>query len=621
MCFWESRMNRKTQKLVIIFSVLAVLLLFSFFLKDVLIPYVRLEIKNDTAGATELLRDRGLLGFLTVIFVEALQMVVVFIPAEFIQISSGLSYPFWVAILLCDLGVCLGATLIYLLVKVFSFKSDAYDKNRELINRLAAGGKKERNVILLLYFLFIMPLIPFGAICYYASGKKLRYPAYIRTVATGVIPSIVTSNLMGAAGKYFIRNELPLPLLILIIVLLGGALFLALFLFLDKVYFKEDDGTPDSVLYGAFFKLVHLLRGRKQRLLLENEAMEGVGKPYVLLCNHASFYDFYYVHKLIKGDRAALVVNKHIVDTPILKKLAKKMGLIPKKLFNPDMGSTVGMLRAVKSGYPIYIFPEARLSITGVNYPIIEKCGGFCKKLGVDVVIARIDGAFQANPKWRRRFLKSDIRVSVRRVIKKDELSALTAQELDRIIEEEIRFDDFASPLNAYRNKDLAKGLENVIYRCPDCGALYRMKTSGNRLFCAECRLEYRMEPDMTLTSPEGSRTTINELYERIKAMEKEDLDHLRLEASVSTVIFSDKKPRRRRERGVCEMTKEGFGYRSESGEFRLSFDKLPALPFSCGKEFELYHNGDLYYFYPDTERLQIARWALIVDIIREETV
>ena len=42
--------------------------------------------------------------------------------------------------------------------------------------------------MLLLYFLFIMPLIPFGAICYYASGKKLRYAPYIRTVATGVIP-------------------------------------------------------------------------------------------------------------------------------------------------------------------------------------------------------------------------------------------------------------------------------------------------------------------------------------------------------------------------------------------------------------------------------------------------
>jgi uncharacterized membrane protein YdjX (TVP38/TMEM64 family) len=612
-------MSRRTQKLIIIVSVLAVILLFSFFLKDILVPYIGLEIKNDTAGATELLRDKGVLGFLTVVFVEALQMVVVFIPAEFIQISSGLSYPFWLAVLLCDLGVCLGATLIYLLVRLFSFNTNTYDKNRELIDRLAAGGKKERSVVLLLYFLFIMPLIPCGAICYYASGKKLRYAPYIRTVATGVIPSIVTSNLMGAAGKFFIRNELPLPVLILIIVLLGGLLFLALFLFLDKVYFKENDGTPDSVIYGAFFKLVGLLRGRRQRLHLDNEAMDNVEKPYVLLCNHASFYDFYYVHKLIRGDRAALVVNKHIVDKPILGKLSKKMGLIPKKLFNPDMASTMGMLRAVKAGYPIYIFPEARLSITGVNYPIIEKCGGFCKKLGVDVVLARIDGAYQANPKWRKRFYKSDIRVSVRRVIKKDELNGMTAAELDRIIEEEIHFDDNASPINSYRKKDMAKGLESIIYRCPDCGALYSTSTRGNTLCCSACGAEYHMEPDMTLTAPSGAHTNANELYSRIAAMERAELHKLCLEAPVHTVIFSDGKPRKRRERGFCRLTGEGFFYRSENEEFTIALDKLPALPFSVDTEFELYRGGDLYYFYPDETKRQVTRWALIVDLFKEE--
>ena len=52
--------------------------------------------------------------------VEALQEVVVFIPAEFIQISSGLSYPFYIALLLCDLGACLGATIIYVLVNLIT---------------------------------------------------------------------------------------------------------------------------------------------------------------------------------------------------------------------------------------------------------------------------------------------------------------------------------------------------------------------------------------------------------------------------------------------------------------------------------------------------------------------
>ena len=66
-------------------------------------------------------------------------------------------------------------------------------------------------------------------------------------------------------------------------------------------------------------------------------------------------------------------------------------------------------------------------------------------------------------------------------------------------------------------------------------------------------------------------------------------------------------------------MTCEGFSYRSDSESFTVTFDKLPALPFSVDTEFELYRGGDLYYFYPDETKRQVTRWALIVDIIKEE--
>ena len=48
--------------------------------------------------------ERGFIGFLTVTLIEALQMVVIFIPAEFIQLTSGMSYPWWLAMILCDIN-------------------------------------------------------------------------------------------------------------------------------------------------------------------------------------------------------------------------------------------------------------------------------------------------------------------------------------------------------------------------------------------------------------------------------------------------------------------------------------------------------------------------------------
>ena len=61
------------------------------------------------------------------------------------------------------------------------------------------------------------------------------------------------------------------------------------------------------------------------------------------------------------------------------------------------------------------------------------------------------------------------------------------------------------------------------------------------------------------------------------------------------------------------------FSYRSANMDFSIPTEKLPALAFSCGTEFELYHEGELCYFYPKENPLQTARWALLVDLLRKE--
>lgn len=608
-------MKKRTQRIIIFASLITVLALFAFFLKDILIPYVKMELNHDLDGAKELLTGKGVFGFLTVVLVEALQMVVIFIPAEFIQISSGMSYPFYIAILLCDAGICLGATIIYVLVRVFRFDNERFDEKERMIDRIAATRKKHRNTVLLLYFLFIMPFIPFGAICYYGSRRDLKYGCYILTVATGVIPSIVTSNLMGAATKYFLSRDLPLWLLVLIIAALAVLLFGILFLFLDRVYLKENDGTPDSVIYGAFFRFVHFIRKRRQRLTLDNSLLKDVKPPYVVLCNHESFYDFYYLKQLIPDVNPAFVVNRHYISMPVIRTLAKKAGFIPKRLFHTDMVTPVKILRAIRGGYPVAIFPEGRLSLTGVQNPIVEHSASFYQKLNADLVLVKISGAYFANPKWRSAFYPSDITVRVERVITAQEAKAMTEAALNEAIESALRYDESALAQNVYPQKNKAKGLQNVLFRCIDCGALYTLRGEGNTLTCTACGAAHTLNERYRFTdAPE----TIHAYYRRIADAERKELDRLHLETPVKTVIFREKGRYKTRDRGVCTLTREGFAYCSARERFLIGFDELPALPFSCNREFEVYRGDDLYYFYPTVDRAQCARWALSVDLIKE---
>ena len=140
-----------------------------------------------------------------------------------------------------------------------------------------ALDNKEKKVWMLMYLLFITPIIPFGAICYFGSSTDIRYRRYILTVATGVIPSIVTSNLIGAGARAFIMNALPLWVLILIILLMMALLFVLLWLFLDKVYFRGKDGTPDSAAYFVAIKLIALWRKHSQKLVVDGEKLKAPG--------------------------------------------------------------------------------------------------------------------------------------------------------------------------------------------------------------------------------------------------------------------------------------------------------------------------------------------------------
>ena len=90
-------------------------------------------------------------------------------------------------------------------MRSLGFRGETLRQNRARIDRLS-GAMRERNTVLFMYLLFLMPIIPFGAICYYGSSVKLGYGKYIRTVATGAIPSIIVSNLIGEAGEAFLLH-------------------------------------------------------------------------------------------------------------------------------------------------------------------------------------------------------------------------------------------------------------------------------------------------------------------------------------------------------------------------------------------------------------------------------
>lgn len=404
--------------------------------------------------------------------------------------------------------------------------------------------------------------------------------------------------------------------LIILLVLAGLVGLLALiWLILDKIVFKGKDGTPDSAAHFVAMKAVSLWRRFSQELTVDCEKLDGLEPPFIVLCNHVCFYDFYYMEELLKDYKPAYIINHHVTSAPFLRHISKKAGMIPKKMFYPDTAA-VKMLRTIRAGYPVVVFPEGRLSIDGRFGTIVESAASVYKKLGVPLVLARTRGSYFTYPKWRGKFYRGKVNIGVKRVITPEELKQMSVKEIERAIEEALRYNASVDPINRFTQKNRAHGLETLLYRCADCGALYTTASRGCELYCTACGKAHRLDEQYHFTDGIG---TIPDYYDRIKEIERAELDALDLKAEVNVKVFPDKNGRVRKEKGVCTLSKEAFSYRSDEIEFTVPTEKIPALAFSCNKLFELYYNNDQYYFYPTEHPRQVLRWSLIIDLLREE--
>lgn len=599
---------------IAIIAILAVIVvLFAFFLKDVMIPLFRMQMNNDIDGASALLKSKGIVGGISVILIEALQMIIVFVSAEFIQIASGISYPLYISLPLCDIGICLGATIIFLLVRVFNFNSSTYEKNRGMIDKIASSAK-DRNIVLLLYLLFFMPFIPFGAICYYGASTKISYGKYMLTVSTSAIPSVVVSVLIGQAGKLFFSNSIPLWLLLLIVIVLSVLLFALIYWFMHRFVLKGTDGTPDSLFFDIFFMVVKLLRFGKKKPVIEDEKLIEADLPYLVLSNSESFADFAYLYYLSNHRSPAFVYNGYYRISSLFRLIQKHCGFIPKKLLTDDPEANARIEETLKKGFPVVSFPEERFSPDGRTNSVYEKRGAYYKALGVDIVLVKISGAYYAHPKWRKRAYSTDVKVKVERVLKREEIDLMTVDELDSIISKTLYNDASAITDITYRQKNKANGLERLLYRCADCGELYKLTGKGNELRCQACGAVHKINEKYHF---EGRFKSIPEYYDAIRDIELKELDSLDLRASVKIKQIGKNGRTLKRDSGECILDKNGFKFKSAAEEFSISVNDLPPFEFKCGKRFELYQGNRLYFFIPSENPVQSARWALLVDILK----
>ena len=603
----------KEKLFISIILTIAIITLF-FLFKNLFISIIKFQLDDDVTGMNSYLKEVGILGPVLIIILEAIQVISVFLSVEFLQVATGLSYPWYVAVILCDIGVILGSTIIYSLVNLFKFDSSLFGTETEKIE-----DTYNQNKPLKMFLFFLSPMIPTGFVCYYGAKKKVKFRTYLLICAIGAIPDILIATFLGHAIRYFILHKLSG--LILIFGVIVGYIILWFFAkFLSKLLkITPRKKTPRSRVFLFMLQIFKILSKNKPHVD-RTTTVESEG-PFIILSNHPSFFDGYYVTQSVLPIRPAFILNRFYFKDRKGRIIFNRMGVIPKKLFSPDVETIKKAIRTIKSGYSIYMCPEGRLSVDGTNYSVNFETAKFIKQMKVPVIMVRIDGAYLARPKWRKHQYKTKVSTKITRVIYQDELAAKTPEELSVIINESIKFNDYEYDKKeglVFKGKDKAVGLEDILYYCPECGTEHQMVSCGNTLRCKNCNFELTINENYWFDENKHNIGNIHDYYELIKEYERENIKHgfsLQTEVIVKKYNFADFKLNETG-KGVCYLSNEGFTFEGDLkvGKFSHTFKTLPGLAFTAGEEFECYFDNELYYFHPVKDKSLCTKWALIVD-------
>lgn len=628
------RTKRKISKTKIIVAIVGVLLLAAIFAFLLWGDNIQLFKEFFREGVTQeeipkIAQKFGWRGIVSVGLLSMLQVVLMFLPAEPVQVVAGVGYGLWSGLLICIAGVFVGNTIIYICYKVFGKRMSEYYSKKIDID--FSSAKTKRGISLVVLILYILPAIPYGMICFFAAGMGLNYPRYIILTVLGALPSVLIGVALGhlaiAASIIWAAVVFAILVAIIIVVMIKREKLIAkLNQFIKKRNTPYTSDTevrkPNKFLYSLFVFVCNTYLYFKFKFKYK-KLVKKIEKPSIILVNHGSFIDFMYSMKLTRKYYPHIVTARMYFYHKFMGNCMKIAGIIPKSMFTADFESAKNCIRVLKNKEVLMMMPEARLSTVGRYEGIQDVTSKFLHKAGVSIYILKLHGDYFAMPKWgdgARNRARVDCTLS--QLYSAEELAQTDFVTFKKSLDESMYYDEYEwlaeHPEIKYKKKTLAKGLEGVLYMCPKCNAECTGETVGRKIRCTACGAE--TELDMRYGFVGGKPfADIRGWYDwQYSVLEKQVMsdENYALESKVKLKHSSigGKKCLRDAGEGVCRLDRSGLTYKGtddgEEVEVHFNGNQVYRLLFGVNEDFEIYLGKEIYYFVPEDKR-SCVKWYL----------
>ena len=358
---------------------------------------------------------------------------------------------------------------------------------------------------------------------------------------------------------------------------------------------------PAKFFVGLFFRL-------KYRVKIDNAVLKGHKGPAVVLATHTSGQDHILSGMAVPG-RPTYVMSQHFFTTPFARRLFAFLHTIPKKMFCPDSRSVRMIIRAVREGNTVVLFPEGRLTWYSRSLEVTDGTAELVKHLGVDTYYLLAEGAGRTFPKWSKSgSRRGRINVTVRKLFDGADIPSMPLEEIDRDVRAAIKHDEGeALPDVRFRSRDTSLGLDGIIWVCPVCGAQYTLECGGGEIRCSACGMSAELDEYGKIHGlpEECGIQTPADWYEYCASTIDTAEPYV---ASVSAGACDDEGNLLRDVGlGILRIDRENVTYEGTINGEAVTLSRptaeIAALPVSVSDHFDVYFGGRLYIFSPLPDR------------------
>ncbi len=361
-----------------------------------------------------------------------------------------------------------------------------------------------------------------------------------------------------------------------------------------------------------------------KKVKIEKVNMKGLKEPYILLCNHNSFFDFKVATRAFFPRRANYVVA---IDGFINREsLLRNVGCIGKRKFVSDPA----LVKQLKYTLEVHksiavIYPEARYSLVGTTSMLPESLSKLIKKFKYPVVTLIAHGHHLQEPVWNLIKRKVPLKSVMTQLFTKTDLEELSIKEIHNKLEESFKYNDYQYQLDnkiKIKGDNRAKNLHKVLYRCPHCLTDYSMRSDNNTLYCEKCGKTYFVNEynQLVATEGEGKFDFIPDWFEWQREVVREEI--LRGDYEITTEVYIDSLPNTTGyyRLGIGKLThnNNGFVLEAKLQNHHLQVVKPVIANFGVHVEYDYFGKGDCvsfstnndtYYLYPVKQDISVTKF------------